>query len=41
MADEGGGGGGSCRLLAFGGCLVGAAVCFFVAFITLPFLALK
>ncbi|KAJ7223085.1 ER-to-golgi vesicle protein transport Sft2 [Mycena pura] len=28
------------RLLGFGGCLVGAAVCFFVTFITLPFLAL-
>ncbi|KAJ6619046.1 ER-to-golgi vesicle protein transport Sft2 [Mycena sp. CBHHK59/15] len=26
------------RLLGFGGCLVGAAVCFFVAFLTLPFL---
>ncbi|KAJ7234317.1 ER-to-golgi vesicle protein transport Sft2 [Mycena haematopus] len=26
------------RLLGFGGCLIGAAVCFFVAFITLPFL---
>ncbi|KAF7373368.1 Protein transport protein SFT2 [Mycena sanguinolenta] len=24
------------RLLGFGGCLIGAAVCFFVAFITLP-----
>ncbi|KAJ7468618.1 Got1/Sft2-like family-domain-containing protein [Mycena latifolia] len=29
------------RLLGFGGCLVGAAVCFFVAFLTLPFLALR
>ncbi|KJA24852.1 hypothetical protein HYPSUDRAFT_135462 [Hypholoma sublateritium FD-334 SS-4] len=29
------------RMLAFGGCLVGAAVCFFVAFLTLPFLPLK
>ncbi|KAF7320901.1 Protein transport protein SFT2 [Mycena chlorophos] len=28
------------RLLGFGGCLVGAAVCFFVAFLTLPFLFL-
>ncbi|CAK5271460.1 unnamed protein product [Mycena citricolor] len=28
------------RLLGFGGCLVGAAVCFFVAFLTLPFLVL-
>ncbi len=29
------------RLLGFIACLIGAAVCFFVAFITLPFLALK
>ncbi|KAJ7079560.1 Got1/Sft2-like family-domain-containing protein [Mycena belliarum] len=29
------------RLLGFGGCLIGAAVCFFVAFLTLPFLALR
>ncbi|OSX57971.1 hypothetical protein POSPLADRAFT_1155114 [Postia placenta MAD-698-R-SB12] len=29
------------RLLGFGGCLIGAAVCFFVAFITLPLLALR
>lgn len=29
------------RLLAFGVCLIGATVCFFVAFITLPMLALK
>ncbi|KAG6916830.1 hypothetical protein DXG01_005215 [Tephrocybe rancida] len=29
------------RLLGFGGCLVGAAVCFFVSFMTLPFLALR
>ncbi|KAJ7777510.1 Got1/Sft2-like family-domain-containing protein [Mycena maculata] len=28
------------RLLGFGGCLIGAAVCFFVAFLTLPFLVL-
>ncbi|KAJ7830503.1 ER-to-golgi vesicle protein transport Sft2 [Mycena olivaceomarginata] len=28
------------RLLGFGGCLVGAAVCFFVAFMTLPFFIL-
>ncbi|KAF8622610.1 hypothetical protein AX15_006868 [Amanita polypyramis BW_CC] len=29
------------RLLGFVACLIGAAVCFFVAFITLPLLALK
>ncbi|PPQ70403.1 hypothetical protein CVT25_000886 [Psilocybe cyanescens] len=29
------------RLLGFGGCLIGAAICFFVAFLTLPFLALR
>ena len=29
------------RLLGFGGCLLGAAVCFFVAFLTLPFLAIR
>ncbi|GJE88944.1 ER-to-golgi vesicle protein transport Sft2 [Phanerochaete sordida] len=29
------------RLLGFGGCLLGAAVCFFVSFITLPMLALR
>jgi len=29
------------RLLGFGGCLIGAAVCFFVAFLTLPLLALR
>ncbi|KAF8968692.1 ER-to-golgi vesicle protein transport Sft2 [Flammula alnicola] len=29
------------RLLGFGGCLIGAAVCFFVSFMTLPFLALR
>jgi hypothetical protein len=29
------------RLLGFGGCLLGAAVCFFVAFLTLPLLALR
>lgn len=29
------------RLLGFGGCLVGAAVCFVVAFLTLPLLALR
>ncbi|KAJ7938138.1 ER-to-golgi vesicle protein transport Sft2 [Mycena leptocephala] len=29
------------RLLGFGGCLIGAAVCFFVAFLTLPFIALR
>ncbi|KAF9529077.1 ER-to-golgi vesicle protein transport Sft2 [Crepidotus variabilis] len=29
------------RLLGFAGCLVGAAVCFFVAFLTLPLLAIK
>ncbi|KAF8970601.1 ER-to-golgi vesicle protein transport Sft2 [Flammula alnicola] len=29
------------RLLGFGGCLLGAAVCFFVSFMTLPFLALR
>ena len=29
------------RLLGFVACLVGAAVCFFVAFITLPILAFK
>ncbi|KAH8115077.1 ER-to-golgi vesicle protein transport Sft2 [Phellopilus nigrolimitatus] len=29
------------RLLGFGACLLGAAACFFVAFITLPFLALR
>lgn len=29
------------RLLGFGACLLGAAVCFFVAFLTLPWLALK
>ncbi|KIM41895.1 hypothetical protein M413DRAFT_410318 [Hebeloma cylindrosporum] len=29
------------RLLGFGGCLIGAASCFFVSFMTLPFLAIK
>ncbi|KAI0776837.1 SFT2-domain-containing protein [Trametes elegans] len=29
------------RLLGFGACLIGAAVCFFVAFITLPWIALR
>ncbi|KAF8154001.1 Got1/Sft2-like family-domain-containing protein [Crassisporium funariophilum] len=29
------------RLLGFGGCLIGAAVCFLVAFFTLPFLAIR
>ncbi|KAF6749588.1 Got1/Sft2-like family-domain-containing protein [Ephemerocybe angulata] len=29
------------RLLGFGGCLIGAAVCFFVSFMTLPLLAFK
>ncbi|KAI0085601.1 SFT2-domain-containing protein [Irpex rosettiformis] len=29
------------RLLGFGGCLIGAAVCFFVSFITLPMIALR
>lgn len=29
------------RLLGFGGCLIGAAVCFFVAFLTLPMLAIR
>ncbi|KDR74067.1 hypothetical protein GALMADRAFT_250801 [Galerina marginata CBS 339.88] len=29
------------RLLGFGGCLIGAAICFFVAFLTLPLLAIK
>ena len=29
------------RLLGFGACLLGAAVCFFVAFLTLPMLALR
>ncbi|CAE6414067.1 unnamed protein product [Rhizoctonia solani] len=29
------------RLLGFGACLLGAAACFFVAFLTLPWLALK
>lgn len=29
------------RLLGFGACLIGAAICFFVSFITLPFLALR
>ncbi|KAJ3503223.1 hypothetical protein NLJ89_g8529 [Agrocybe chaxingu] len=29
------------RLLGFGGCLIGAAVCFFVAFLTLPLLAIR
>ncbi|KII84113.1 hypothetical protein PLICRDRAFT_179792 [Plicaturopsis crispa FD-325 SS-3] len=29
------------RLLGFGGCLLGAAVCFFVAFLTLPLLAIR
>ncbi|KAI0073354.1 SFT2-domain-containing protein [Panus rudis PR-1116 ss-1] len=29
------------RLLGFGACLIGAAVCFFVAFMTLPLLAIK
>lgn len=30
-----------CRLLGFIGCLIGAVVCFFVAFITLPLLAIR
>ncbi|TFK29074.1 ER-to-golgi vesicle protein transport Sft2 [Coprinopsis marcescibilis] len=29
------------RLLGFGGCLIGAAVCFIVSFLTLPLLAFK
>ncbi|EIN05834.1 SFT2-domain-containing protein [Punctularia strigosozonata HHB-11173 SS5] len=29
------------RLLGFGACLLGAAVCFFVAFLTLPMLAIR
>ncbi|EPQ55765.1 ER-to-golgi vesicle protein transport Sft2 [Gloeophyllum trabeum ATCC 11539] len=29
------------RLLGFGACLLGAAVCFFVAFLTMPLLALR
>ncbi|PIL25882.1 hypothetical protein GSI_11635 [Ganoderma sinense ZZ0214-1] len=29
------------RLLGFGACLIGAAVCFFVAFLTLPLIALR
>ncbi|KAH6911932.1 Got1/Sft2-like family-domain-containing protein [Coprinopsis sp. MPI-PUGE-AT-0042] len=29
------------RLLGFGGCLIGAAVCFFVSFMTLPFLVIR
>ncbi|KAI0738733.1 ER-to-golgi vesicle protein transport Sft2 [Irpex lacteus] len=29
------------RLLGFGGCLIGAAVCFFVSFLTLPMIALR
>ncbi|KAI0337666.1 SFT2-domain-containing protein [Trametopsis cervina] len=29
------------RLLGFGGCLLGAAVCFFVSFLTLPVLAFR
>ena len=29
------------RLLGFGACLIGAAVCFFVAFITIPMIALR
>ncbi|KAL1740048.1 Got1/Sft2-like family-domain-containing protein [Schizophyllum fasciatum] len=29
------------RLLGFGGCLIGAAVCFFVSFMTLPLLAVR
>ncbi|KAI0324922.1 SFT2-domain-containing protein [Cubamyces sp. BRFM 1775] len=29
------------RLLGFGACLIGAAVCFFVAFFTLPWIALR
>ncbi|KAH9922298.1 ER-to-golgi vesicle protein transport Sft2 [Epithele typhae] len=29
------------RLLGFGACLIGAAVCFFVAFLTVPFIALR
>jgi len=29
------------RLLGFGACLIGAGVCFFVAFITMPLLALR
>ncbi|PPQ71984.1 hypothetical protein CVT26_007140 [Gymnopilus dilepis] len=29
------------RLLGFGGCLIGAAICFIVAFLTLPLLAIK
>ncbi|KAG2006064.1 hypothetical protein CC2G_002412 [Coprinopsis cinerea AmutBmut pab1-1] len=29
------------RLLGFGGCLIGAAVCFFVSFMTLPFLPVR
>jgi hypothetical protein len=32
---------GMSRLLGFGGCLLGAAVCFFVAFLTLPLLAIR
>ncbi|RDX43689.1 ER-to-golgi vesicle protein transport Sft2 [Lentinus brumalis] len=29
------------RLLGFGACLIGAAVCFFVAFLTIPMIALR
>ena len=29
------------RLLGFGACLLGAAVCFFISFFTLPLLAIK
>jgi hypothetical protein len=29
------------RLLGFGGCLIGAAICFVFAFFTLPFLAIR
>lgn len=32
---------GAYRLLGFGACLLGAAVCFFVAFLTLPLIALR
>ena len=31
----------SFRLLGFGGCLIGAAICFVIAFFTLPFLAIR
>lgn len=30
-----------CRLIGFGACLLGAAVCFFVAFLTAPFIPIR